>query len=296
MSEEGESGECTRKQGEPITERSVNGANHGNIRSRSPAHRQGNPNRFTRWSLSTREYLVSGFALVALHTPTVKSGRLAQQELSLKGLARLTRTGTDSIISTSSVQALSPQLPLQMGDNRPETFRSWAAERAETTCFDMSRFDAIPPRTPGVNRYWGREVAWDARRRDSPCPQRILPSWGMDCVYLRTPAESDYVQALWAYTEQNPAIGEKAVGREYLMARKPLLPLQWPPSGRKTNNNPDGEFSQKEQLVVPPERHPRASSYALYLASLIAGHGDPGSFIELYRKEHKNRPQEVLLS
>jgi hypothetical protein len=208
------------------------------------------------------EYPISGFARVALHTPTVKSGRLAQQQLSLKGLARLPRTGTDSSISTSSVQALSPQLPLQMGDNRREPFRSWAAERAEATCFETSRFDAIPRSTPGGNRYRGREAAWDARRRNSPCLQRILLSWGMDCIYLRTPAESDYVQALWAYTAQNPAMGEEAVGRDYLMVRRPFLPLQWPLSGRKTNN-PDGEFSQKGQLVAPPERHPRDSGYAL---------------------------------
>jgi hypothetical protein len=79
------------------------------------------------------------------------------------------------------------------------------------------------------------------------------------------------------------------------MVRRPFLPMQWSPSGRKTNK-PDGEFSQKGQLVVPPERHPRDSGYALYLSSLMSGHGDPGRFIEEYRKEHKNRPQGVLLS
>jgi hypothetical protein len=36
--------------------------------------------------------------------------------------------------------------------------------------------------------------------------------------------------------------------------------------------------------------------YALYLSILMAGHGDPGRFIEEYRKEHKNRRQGVLLS
>jgi hypothetical protein len=117
----------------------------------------------------------------------------------------------------------------------------------------------------------------------------------MDCTYLRTPAELDYVQALWAYTAQNPAIGEEAVGREYLIARKPFLPLQWTVSRRKTNH-PEGEFSQQGQLLVPPERHPPDTGYALYLASLMAGQGDPGNFIEEYRKEQKNRRQGVLLS
>jgi hypothetical protein len=199
---------------------------------------------------------------VALHTPTIKSGRLAQHHISLKGLARLPRTGTDSSVSTSSVPALLPQLPFQMRDSHREPFRSWAAEPAEATSFDMSRFDAIPPSTPGGNRYRGWEAALDARRRHSPCPQRNLPSWGMDCIYLRTPAESDYVQALWAYTAQNPAIGEEAVGSEYLMARKPFLTLQWPSSGRKTNNT-DGKFFQKWQMLVPTERHPRDNGYML---------------------------------
>jgi hypothetical protein len=92
-----------------------------------------------------------------------------------------------------------------------------------------------------------------------------------------------------------PIHWEEAVGREYLMERKPFLPLQRPPSGRKTNN-PDGESSQKGQLLVPPEQHLRDSGYALCLASLMAGHGDPGRFIEEYRKERKNRRQGVLLS
>jgi hypothetical protein len=69
-------------------------------------------------------------------------------------------------------------------------------------------------------------------------------------------------------------MGEEKVGREFLMVRRPFLPLQWHPSGRNTNN-PDGEFSQKGQLVVPPEWHPRDSSYAISLASLMAGHVDP---------------------
>jgi hypothetical protein len=182
-----------------------------------------------------------------------------------------------------------------MGDHHREPFRPWAAERAENTCFDMSRFDAIPPGTHGGNRYRGREAAWEARRKHSPCPMRIIPSWGMDCIFLRTPSEADYVKALWAYTAQNPAVGELTVCREYLMESKPFLPLPWPPSGRKSSN-PEAEFSQKGQLLVPPERHPRDSSYALYLGSLMAGHGDPGRFVEEYRKEHKNRRRGVLLS
>jgi hypothetical protein len=66
----------------------------------------------------------------------------------------------------------------------------------------------------------------------------------MDCIFLRTPAESDYVQELWAYTAQNPAMGEEAVGIEYLILRWPFLLLQWPQSGQKTSN-PDREFPRR---------------------------------------------------
>jgi hypothetical protein len=159
----------------------------------------------------------------------------------------------------------------------------------------MSRFDAIPPGTHGGSRYRGCEAAWEARRKHSPCPLRIIPSWGMDCIFLRTPSEADYVKALWAYTAQNPAVGEVTVCREYLMESKPFLPVPWLPSGRKSSN-PEAEFSQKGQLLVPPERYPRDSSYALYLGSLMAGYGDPGRLFEEYRKEHKNRRRGVLLS
>jgi hypothetical protein len=83
----------------------------------------------------------------------------------------------------------------------------------------------------------------------------------MDCIFLRTPSEADYVKALWEYTAQNTTVGELTVCREYLMESKPFLLLPWPPSGRKYSN-PEAEFSQKGQFLVPPERHPRDSRYA----------------------------------
>jgi hypothetical protein len=69
---------------------------------------------------------------------------------------------------------------------------------------------------------------------------------------------------------------------------KPFLPLPWPPSGRKSSN-PAAEFYQKVQLLLPPESHPLNSSYALYLGSLMADHGDNGRLFEEHRKEHKIR-------
>jgi hypothetical protein len=174
---------------------------------------------------------------------------------------------------------------------------SWAEERAKNTgCFDMQRFDAIPSRaTQAGARLRGPECAWDARRRHAPCSQRIEPSWGMDCVYLRIPREADYVEALHRRTEHNPAMGETGMGRDFLLTSKPLLPYYWTPSGRKTSN-PELDFPSKGLLQVPSERYPRDSAYALYLSSLMAGHGDPGRFIEEHRKEYKNRRGGVLLS
>jgi hypothetical protein len=203
----------------------------------------------------------------------------------------MTGTSTNAIVPPRPYHRLYTHT---MGDHHREPFRPWAAERAEATCFDMSRFDAIPPGTHGGNRYRGCEAAWEARRKHSPCPLRIIPSFGIDCIFLRTPSETDYVKALWAYTAQNSAVGEVTVLREYIMESKPFLPLPWPPSGRKYSN-PETEFSKKGQLLVPPERHSRDSTYALYLGSLMAGHGDPGRVVKEYRKEHKNRRRGVLL-
>jgi hypothetical protein len=117
----------------------------------------------------------------------------------------------------------------------------------------------------------------------------------MDRIFLRTTSEAEYVKALWAYTVQNTTVGEMTVRQKYLMDSKPFLPLPWRPSGRQSSN-PEAEFSEKGQLLVLPERHPCDSSYALYLESLMAGHGEPGRFVEEYRKEHKNRRRGLLLS
>jgi hypothetical protein len=69
---------------------------------------------------------------------------------------------------------------------------------------------------------------------------------------------------------------------------RPLLPLRLPPSGRKTEN-PEREFYPKGSFNLPGENYARESNYALYLSSLLAGHGDPGRFFEEIRKEQANR-------
>jgi hypothetical protein len=66
-------------------------------------------------------------------------------------------------------------------------------------------------------------------------PEKTLPMSAADNTLLgnglRKPSEANYVRALWAYTAQNPAVGEVTVCRQYLMESKPFLPLPWPPSG-----------------------------------------------------------------
>ena len=108
-------------------------------------------------------YPIFGLALLALHTPTVKSGRPAKQHIRCEGLALFLRTVTDaSVCDTVRARPCAGDYTLIMGDGHREPFRSWAAERAEATCFDMSRFDAIPPSTRG-----GIDTA-DARQPGTP--------------------------------------------------------------------------------------------------------------------------------
>ena len=95
-------------------------------------------------------YPIFGLALLALHTPTVKTGRPAKQYIRREGLALFLRTGTEaSVCDTVRARPCAGDYTLIMGDGHREPFRSWAAERAEATCFDMSRFDAIPPTLRG---------------------------------------------------------------------------------------------------------------------------------------------------
>ena len=62
-------------------------------------------------------YPIFGLALLALHTPTVKSGRPAKQHISREGLALLTRTGTErSVCDTTRSSTCAGDYTLIMGD------------------------------------------------------------------------------------------------------------------------------------------------------------------------------------
>jgi hypothetical protein len=59
----------------------------------------------------------------------------------------------------------------------------------------------------------------------------------------------------------------------------PLLPLRWPPSGRKAENQ-EREFSQRGGYQLFGEQYARDKKYSLYLSSLLAGQGDPGGSLK----------------
>jgi hypothetical protein len=117
----------------------------------------------------------------------------------------------------------------------------------------------------------------------------------MDCRYVRIEEEEAYVRRLWELTAPNPPAPRMEVSAAVICQDRPLLPLRWPPSGRKTEN-PEREFSPKGSFNLPGENYARDSKYALYLSSLLAGHGDPGRFFEEIRKEQANRRNGLLVS
>jgi hypothetical protein len=51
------------------------------------------------------------------------------------------------------------------------------------------------------------------------------------------------------------------MGRNFLVASPPFLPIHWTPSGWKTSN-PELDFPSKGVLLMPGERYPRDSAYA----------------------------------
>jgi hypothetical protein len=85
------------------------------------------------------------------------------------------------------------------------------------------------------------------------------------------------------------------VSREVICSQVPLLPLRWPMSGSKTEN-PIEEFLPRGEIEVPGEPYARERKYAVFMSSLVAGHGDPGRFFQELRKEAANRRAGMLVS
>jgi hypothetical protein len=193
-----------------------------------------------------------------------------------------------------------------MGDPTRAPFRPWVEDRQlNPNCFDNQRLDAIPDRASGMGtRRGGRglqhgvsspQLAWEARRRHTPCSVAIDPAWDMDTLYLRGVEEEPYVKALFEFTANAPTRVDASLHPDYLFHLRPFLPRPWLTSGRKTTD-PERDFPRRGHVQLPHEAFARDSGYAFYISSLMAGEGDPGRFIEELRKEHKNRRAGVLLS
>ena len=175
---------------------------------------------------------------------------------------------------------------------------TWASERdVNLLSLDRVRFESVPliDGRDGARRRMSPQLAWEARRKHAPCAIPISPSWRMDCRYVRIEGEEQYVKRLWELTAANPRATSGDVSAAVICQDRPLLPLRWPPSGRKTEN-PEREFSQRGCYLLPGEQYARDSKYALYLSSLLAGQGDPGRFFEEIRKEQANRRHGLLVS
>jgi hypothetical protein len=176
---------------------------------------------------------------------------------------------------------------------------TWTSERdVNLLSLERVRFESLPlidGRDGTRRRAMSPQLAWEARRKHAPCTIPISPSWRMNCRYVRIESEEEYVRRLWELTTSNQRAPLGDVSATVVCQDRPLLPLRWPQSGRKTEN-PKLEFSQRGCYNLPGERYARESKYALYMSSLLAGQGDPGRFFEEIRKEQANRRHGLLIS
>jgi hypothetical protein len=154
---------------------------------------------------------------MALHTPIIKSGRLAQPDISPSNPLRVTYPFRGSRSHRGDRITADGNFANKMADTHREPFLSWIEERASNpACFDMQRVGAVPARaSKSGGRMRGPEAAWNARRRHAPRPKRINPAWGMDSVFFRVPGEAAYVEA-----PLEPGSGEERKSLEQEGGRK----------------------------------------------------------------------------
>jgi hypothetical protein len=181
-----------------------------------------------------------------------------------------------------------------MGDPARAPFRTWVEDRhLNPNVFDKQHPDAIPDRTSGMGSHRGGrglqhgvsspQLAWEARRRHTPCSIPIDTAWDMDTLYLRGVEEERYVKALAEFTASAPPSIGTNLHPDYLLLSRPFLPRPWLTSGRKTID-PEREFPRQGQVQLPHEVFARDSGYAFYIASLMAGEGDPGGSMKNYAR------------
>jgi hypothetical protein len=75
-------------------------------------------------------------------------------------------------------------------------------------------------------------LAWEARRRHTPCSVPIDAAWNMDTLYLRGVEEERYVKALSELTANVPPSIDANLHPEYIVQSRPCLPRPWLTSGR----------------------------------------------------------------
>jgi hypothetical protein len=192
-----------------------------------------------------------------------------------------------------------------MWDPARAPFRTWVEDRQlNPNGFDNQRLDLISDRTAGMGSHRGvpglkhgvssPQLAWEARRRHTPCSIRIDPAWDMDTLYLRGGEEERYVKALAEFTANAPPSIDADLHPECLLLSRPFLPHPWLTSGRKTLDH-EREFTRRGQVHLPHEPFARDSGYAFYISRLMADEANPGLFTEELHKEHKNRSTGFLL-
>jgi hypothetical protein len=131
-----------------------------------------------------------------------------------------------------------------MGDSSRVPFKPWVEDlQLNPNCVDSQRIDAIPDRVSGmVAGRSGRglqhgvsspQLAWEARRRHTPCSVSIDPAWDMDNLYLRGVEEEPYVKALAEFTASSPTRVDATLRPEYLLHPRPFLPRPWLTSGER---------------------------------------------------------------
>jgi hypothetical protein len=129
---------------------------------------------------------------------------------------------------------------------------SWASERdINLLSLYRVRFESvtlIDGRDGTRRRAVSPQLSLEARRKHAPCTIPISPSWRMDCRCVWIEREEGYVRRLRELTVPNPRAPSGDVSATVISQDRPLLPLRWPPCGRKTEN-PEREFSQRSCIT-----------------------------------------------
>jgi hypothetical protein len=173
---------------------------------------------------------------MALHSPTIRSEHPAQASpLRYKRISddpcngdRFTSHG--GLVSQTAISGVHTLRGYShfMVDPTRAPFRTWVKDRQlNPNSFENQRLDAITDRNAGMGpQRDGRgmkhgvsspQLAWEARRRHTPCSVRIDTDWDMETLYLRGVEEERHVKELSEFTANAPPSIETDLHREYLL-------------------------------------------------------------------------------